>query len=186
MEPITDICVVQEAKNAPQGYSVIELTGDVGQDADLWKDKGLFFGRKETRYLCFARKFSLDCVESVSVQVTPPPNVLTISLTRDTGGQSVDQTTLRTYKNSADGRSVAGESTACAKNWIDDIPYQLNAQLLPITRLPVIHLKTASQIYSQFNYDFSLEREILRATPPQDFSSPPNFPGENNGLVDVE
>lgn len=28
MDPITDICVVEEAKNAPPGYSVIELTGE--------------------------------------------------------------------------------------------------------------------------------------------------------------
>lgn len=46
------------------------VPGDTGQDADLWKDKG-FFGRKETRYLCYSRKFSLDCVESLSVQVGP-------------------------------------------------------------------------------------------------------------------
>ncbi|XP_022672579.1 multivesicular body subunit 12B-like isoform X1 [Varroa destructor] len=249
MEPITDICIIEEAKNAPPGYSVIELTGDAGVDADLWKDKGLFFGRKETRYLCFARKFSLDCLESLSVQQTPPPNVLTISSTRDTGQKCLKKRHLcytvisRDIRNSSvvsdigvfsksapEGFTLAGElnglliayrtikinvesngslpkeqaacraqndaggaqsgnsgSVLCARNWIDDISYRLNPGLLPVRRLPAIHLKTASQIYSQFNYDFSLEREVLRAVTPDDTSNVASCRGEGNSpLLDPQ
>ncbi|XP_018494444.1 multivesicular body subunit 12B [Galendromus occidentalis] len=221
MEPITDLCIVEDARNAPSGFTVIELTGDTGQDADLWKDKG-FFGKKETRYLCFSRKFSLDCVESLSVTTTSTPDVLTVSLTRDTAQKAFRKrnlcytvvgrdilncrvvTEIGVFSKLQDGFLVAGElnnlvigyktvlmnagaskpdpkvnlfekvytiktstvtTTKCVRSWIDDVPFRLSPVFQPITRLTPMNLKTASQIYCQYNYDFSIERDVLQASP---------------------